>query len=108
MKSQRAALKTALLAPSGPVLAWGIQTALAGEVATGLVAVVIGVGMVGGFVVMEEHDIPYESEIIDLISSMNTEEAAKEASETAGEAIEETASQDHSLAPDDGIPDEEG
>jgi heme/copper-type cytochrome/quinol oxidase subunit 3 len=89
MKSDRAALKTALLAPSGPVFAWSIQTALAGDVVTGLIGCLIGVAMVAGFVVLEEKDIPYEAEIVELIAQADSERAAKEAAEAAGEKLSE-------------------
>jgi len=82
------AAKAALLAPVGPITAWGVQTALGGEPVTGTVAVFIGALFVTSFVAVQEYDIPYEQEIIDALASADTEETvetAKDVSERAGE-----------------------
>jgi len=68
-KRNRVALKAALLAPAGPVVAWGVQKMIAGEPLTGAVAVAIGMVFVAGFIVIQEYDLPYEQEIIDAITA---------------------------------------
>lgn len=100
MDTNRAALKTALLAPSGPLFAWAIQTALNGNVATGVVGCAIGVAMVAGFVILEEKDIPYEDEIREIIGQVDTETAAKEAAREAGERITEATETSSGSEPD--------
>jgi len=63
----RMVLKTALLAPVGPIEAWGVQQLLSGDPVAGVTAMVIGALFVGAFVAFQEYDLPYESEIVDLI-----------------------------------------
>lgn len=89
---QRMALKTALLAPAGTVMPWGVQKLLSGEPATGAAAIVIGTLFIGTFVAIQEVDLPYESEIIDTISGLSageTTETAKDVAEQVGERVEE-------------------
>lgn len=66
-KRSRMILKAALLAPVGPLESWGVQQVLAGDAVAGGVSMVIGVLFVAAFVAFQEHDIPYESEIVDVI-----------------------------------------
>jgi hypothetical protein len=63
-----AVFKTALLAPGGTLLAWAVQQAITGEFLTAGIAMVIGLVFVGGFVVIQERDIPYEDEIAQILS----------------------------------------
>lgn len=86
--NRRAILKTALLAPGGTLMSWGAQMLVDGDPATGGVGMVLGLAFFAGFVLIEEYDIPYESEILELLASQDTEavvEAGKEASEQAGD-----------------------
>jgi len=62
-------LKTALLAPGGTLLAWGVQQALQGDITVGGVGAAIGLFLVGSFVAIQEHDVPYEDEIVSMIDS---------------------------------------
>jgi len=90
-KKSRVALKTALLAPAGPVVAWGIQKLLGGEPTTGAIAVLLGIGLVGAFVVVQEYDLPYEEKIVALIkenSEQLSEDALKDISEEAAAEAE--------------------
>lgn len=87
-RKSRTALKTALLAPAGSLIAWGVQQA--GDPVAGGVAIVVGVVFMAGFVVIQEYDIPYESEIVDIIRAnsdrldeASVKEIAKEASDEA-------------------------
>lgn len=69
VNSSRVVLKTALLAPGGVLIAAGLQTALAGDALFGGVVTVAGIALIGGFVLLEEYDLPYETEIVSLIES---------------------------------------
>ena len=91
MKTDRAAIKTALLAPVGTVQAWGIQQILGGDPLAGAVAVVLSIGMVAAYVIIQEHDIPYEDAIAELASSSDpdqTADAITNASDRAADEIE--------------------
>lgn len=101
-KQSRMALKAALLAPVGPIEAWGIQKVLAGEPLTGGIAVVIGILFVVGFVVIQEYDLPYEQEIVDTIAANDdqlTQENVAELSEDVADRIEQ---QQKDAGPGDG------
>jgi hypothetical protein len=83
-------LKAALLAPVGPIEAWGVQQLLAGDAVAGGVAMLIGVLFVGAFVALQEYDIPYEQEIVELIeqnpdafSADNVEDLSEEVSDVS-------------------------
>lgn len=85
---QRAVLKTALLAPGGTLLTWGVQMLINGDPLTGGIGVLIGTLFIGGFVVVEEYDIPYEDEIVALIGSQDPDviaDAGKQAAENISE-----------------------
>jgi len=86
----RMVLKAALLAPVGPIEAWGVQQLLAGDPVAGGVAMLIGVVFVAAFVALQEYDIPYEAEIVELIeqnpdafSADNVEDLSKEVSDVS-------------------------
>ena len=87
------AAKATLLAPVGPIMAWGVEQLLSGAPATGATALVIGTLLTVGFVAVNEYDIPYEDEILSIIqqntSQEQVEEAAKDASEYVGEQVNE-------------------
>ena len=88
------AAKAALLAPVGPIMAWGVQRLLSGQTVVGVTAIIIGAMFTTGFVVVQEYDIPYEEEIIAALESASTDEkvdAAQEASERVGEYAESHA-----------------
>lgn len=88
----RAALKTSLLAPGGMLLSWGFQLVVEGDVTTGLVGIVVGVVLVFAFVLLEEYDIPYESEIRGAIASQPEEtiiEAGQEVAEDVSDGVSE-------------------
>jgi len=83
-------LKAALLAPAGTIEAWGVQQLLSGDPVAGGVAMLIGVVFVGAFIAIQEHDIPYEAEIVELIeqnpdafSADNVEDLSKEVSDVS-------------------------
>jgi len=91
----RMVLKAALLAPVGPIEAWGVQQLLSGDPVAGGVAMLIGVVFVAAFVALQEYDIPYEAEIVELIeqnpeafSADNVEDLSKEVSDVS-EKLEE-------------------
>ena len=91
-KKSRMALKAALLAPAGSILAWGVQQAIAGDAVAGVAAVLIGTAFVAGFVVLQEHDIPYEEEIVALIAQNKdqfSEETVQDISKEVSDAAEE-------------------
>jgi len=86
----RMVLKAALLAPAGTIEAWGVQQLLSGNPVAGGVAMLIGVVFVGAFVALQEYDIPYEAEIVELIeqnpeafSADNVEDLSKEVSDVS-------------------------
>jgi hypothetical protein len=83
-------LKAALLAPAGTIEAWGVQQLLSGDPVAGGVAMLIGVVFVAAFVALQEYDIPYEAEIVELIeqnpdafSADNVEDLSKEVSDVS-------------------------
>ena len=89
-QNSRMVLKAALLAPAGTIEAWGVQQLLAGDPVAGGVAMLIGFVFVGAFIAIQEHDIPYEAEIVDLIeqnpeafSADNVEDLSKEVSDVS-------------------------
>lgn len=89
-RKSRMALKTALLAPAGSLIAWGVQQAIAGEPITGGVAALVGLAFMTGYVVLQEYDIPYEEEIVEIIRANadrldedSVKEIAREASDEA-------------------------
>jgi len=91
----RMVLKAALLAPVGPIEAWGVQQLLAGDAVAGGVAMIVGVLFVGAFVAIQEYDIPYEQEIVtaiannpDTFNADNVEDLSKEVSDVS-EKLEE-------------------
>lgn len=89
---EKMALKTALLAPAGAIMPWGIQQLLSGEPAVGATALLIGTIFIAGYVAIQEYDLPYEEEIIDVIESWDadaTEDVAKDVSERVGEKAED-------------------
>ena len=86
----RMVLKAALLAPVGPIEAWGVQQLLSGDPVAGGVAMIVGVLFVGAFVAIQEYDIPYEQEIVELIeqnpeafSADNVEDLSKEVADVS-------------------------
>lgn len=94
---RRMALKTALLAPAGTIMPWGVQRLLSGEPATGAAAVVIGAIFIFGFVAIQEYDLPYEQEIVDAIADQppgETAETAKDVSEQVGEQVTDNTEQE--------------
>lgn len=88
----RMVLKAALLAPVGPIEAWGVQQLLNGDPVAGGAAMAIGVLFVGAFVAFQEYDLPYESEIIDLIEANQDaldEDDAKQLAKDVSELYDE-------------------
>lgn len=88
----RVALKAALLAPAGTIVAWGVEQLLSGDGVAGLTAMVIGVLFVTGYVAIQEYDLPYEEEIValieqnrDALSEDSVKDISKEVSEAASE-----------------------
>lgn len=84
------ALKTALLGPAGPLIAWGVQQAAGGDPVAGGVAALVGAAFIVGYVVLQEYDIKYEEEIVKIIRANadrldedSVKEIAKEASDEA-------------------------
>jgi hypothetical protein len=95
LNTRSAIVKTSLLAPGGSLLSWGIQQLLGGDPYTGAAAVSIGVLLLGGFVILQERDVPYDDEIIEIVDrhlgEMTQDEieyALKEVAESAGDGIE--------------------
>lgn len=91
-----AVFKTALLAPGGTLLAWAVQQLLVGDPLTGGVAFVIGLAFIGGFVVLNERDIPYEDELASIlndqlqdVSEEQISDALKRTSEDVADSVEE-------------------
>jgi len=88
----RAALKAALLAPAGTIVAWGVQQALSGDGVAGVTAIVIGTLFIGGYVVLQEYDLPYEDEIVEIIKQNRdalSEDSVKDISKEVSEAASE-------------------
>jgi len=84
--------KTALLAPVAPIEAWSVQQLLQGEIVTGVVGMLIGVIFIGGFVLVNEYDIPYEDEILSVLKDSDPDETAETATDVAervGNEVEE-------------------
>jgi len=93
----RMVLKTGLLAPVGPIEAWGVQQLLSGDPVAGATAMVIGALFVGAFVAFQEYDLPYETEIIDLIEQNQDafdEDDAKQLAEDVSELYDEAGKPD--------------
>mgnify|MGYP000128983928 CR=1 FL=1 len=91
VKKSRVMLKTALLAPAGSLIGWGIQQIVTGDAVTGGVATVIGVGFLGAFVLIQEYDIPYEEELVALIAENKDRfdaETVKTISEEVSDEVE--------------------
>jgi len=100
-KRNRMALKAALLAPVGPIEAWGVQQVLAGETLTGGIAMTIGVLFVGAFVVIQEYDLPYEQEIVDTIVANQDEidaDDVEDVSEDVANATKQMLKEDEDLS----------
>lgn len=92
VNKQRAALKTALLAPGTSLVTWGMQLLIDGQLYTGGAGVLVGVAFFAGFVLLEEYDIPYEDEIAEMIASQDNEavtEAGEEVAEGVADAFED-------------------
>lgn len=89
MKTDRAAVKTALLAPVGTVQAWGIQQILGDDPLAGAVAVVLSIGMVATYVIIQEYDIPYEDAIRELASSSDTDQTADTVADVSEQVADE-------------------
>jgi len=94
-RKSRMVLKASLLSPVGPIEAWGVEQLLSGDPVAGAGAMLIGVVFVGAFVALQEYDIPYEAEIVELIeqnpeafSADNVEDLSKEVSDVS-EKLEE-------------------
>ncbi len=88
----RAALKAALLAPAGTILAWGVQQALSGDGVAGVTAIVIGSLFVTAFVAIQEYDLPYEDEIVEIIKQ-NRDALSEESVQDISEEVSEAASE---------------
>lgn len=85
--SRRAALKTLLLAPVAPIQVWAIRQLVTGEVVAGAVALVIGMAMVGVYVVIQEYDLPYEEEVTTIAQQLVTDSTQQ----TVEEAVKDVA-----------------
>lgn len=89
VNEQRAVLKTALLAPGGMLLTWGVQLLIDGDPLTGVLGLLTGTLFIAGFVALEEYDIPYESEIVTLLESQDSDQVAETAQDAAESVSEE-------------------
>jgi len=102
---RKMATKAVLLAPVGPIMAWGVEKLLSGEAVTGGVALVIGTAFTLGFVAVNEYDIPYEDEILSVVADQTTQgeitDTATEAASRVGDSITDPSSDDDE-AGDDG------
>ena len=88
----RMVLKAALLAPAGTIEAWGVQQLLSGDPVAGGVAMLIGVVFVAAFVAIQEYDLPYEDEIVEIIKQNRdalSEDSVKDISKEVSEAASE-------------------
>lgn len=65
---RKVTVKTLLVAVAAPLLVFGVQLVIDGQMVQGAVAVVLGVAAAGVFVAFQEYDIPYEEEIRDLVA----------------------------------------
>lgn len=98
-ETERMAIKTALLAPAGPITAWGVQKFLSDEPFVGAAALAIATMFVAGYVAIQEYDLPYEDEIIEIVSALDpeeTEEAAKDVAEEVGDEVDDYTQDDDS------------
>lgn len=91
IKSKRAVLKTALLAPGGTLLAWAVQMFINGEPVTAGVAGVIGALLIGGFVAVQEYDLPYEDEVVSVIGDQVGDSASDEISDSLKDSSDDIA-----------------
>lgn len=88
----RVALKAALLAPAGTIVAWGVEQLLSGDGVAGVTAMVIGVLFVTGYVAIQEYDLPYEDEIVALIEQ-NRDELSEDSVKDISKEVSEAASE---------------
>jgi hypothetical protein len=93
---QRAALKATLLAPATALLAWGVNQFTAGNQETGVIACAVGALMYLLYTGIQEYDMPYEEEIVSVVTTagahVTTEDitdAMKEASKEGGSKVGE-------------------
>jgi hypothetical protein len=93
---QRAALKATLLAPATALLAWGVNQFTAGNQETGVIAFAVGGLMYLLYTGIQEYDMPYEEEIVSVVTTagatLSTEDitdAVKEASKEGGDRVED-------------------
>jgi len=100
--TKRAAAKTVLLGPVAPIEAWGVQQISAGNVTTGLIAMLIGTAFVAAYVVLQEYDLPYESEIISAIDSKTTPDETAEGAQDVAEDVADAVNDYQSSGSDDG------
>ena len=96
-KTGRTVIKTVLPAPSAPIYAWAVQQISTGNRTAGFAAVGIATVMLLVYILMQEYDLPYEEEIIDVIDQSgigqeDVEQAAQNAAERAAERINEETS----------------
>ena len=96
VNGKRAVFKTALLAPGGALIGWAVQQVVTGDLFVGGAGLLVGVLMIGGFVLLEEYDIPYEEEIANVLekelqgySQEEVTEIARNVSQRLGEEVED-------------------
>ena len=95
VNGKRAVFKTALLAPGGALIGWAVQQIVTGDLFVGGAGLLVGILMIGGFVLLEEYDIPYEQEIANVLeqelqgySQEEVTEIARNVSQRLGEEAE--------------------
>lgn len=87
---RKVTIKTLLMAVAIPLIVFGVQMVLDGQVTQGGVVLVLGVVSVGVFVVFQEYDVPYEDEIRDIVRTSDiTTEDVKGLAEAISSQVDE-------------------
>lgn len=89
--TKKAGLKTLLLAPVPVIQAWAVQELASGDPVPGAIAMVIGIVMVGLYVVVQEYDIPYKDTILDLSGTVGEHVPPGEVADAVTDVAEETS-----------------
>lgn len=66
---RKVTIKTLLISVTVPLIVFGIQTVIDGQTVQGGIVLLLGIAAAGIFVTFQEYDVPYESEIREVVKS---------------------------------------